>query len=285
MALLYELLERPELDSPVLLVALKGWVDAGNGAEGALDVACTDLGMRTVARFDPDRLLDWRARRPVMRLVDGILTELNWDTTELSWGHDRAGNGLLVLAGDEPDQSWLAFTSQVVDLVIDLGVRMMVGLGAYPAPAPHTRDPLLACSASSEELAGQGFVRANIEVPTGIQGMLERELARRGVPAIGLWAQVPHYVAAMPYPAASLALLEGANRVAGLALPTGNLAEHAKRTRARIDELLAQNPEHLGMLRQLEEQADQISTAVQLQATSGDQLAAELERFLREQGD
>jgi predicted ATP-grasp superfamily ATP-dependent carboligase len=280
---LYELLERPDLESPVLLVALKGWVDAGIGAEGALDVLGEDLDVRTVARFDPDRLLDWRARRPIMRLVDGVLDELTWDTTELSWARDRAGNDLLILSGDEPDSAWLAFTEQVVELVLDLGVRMLVGLGAYPTPAPHTRDPLLACSASSEDLAAQGFVRANIEVPTGIQGMLERELASRGVPAIGLWAQVPHYVAAMPYPAASLALLEGANRIAGLALPTGDLVERAQRARARIDELISQNPEHVAMLAQLEEQADEISTAVQLQATSGDQIAAELERFLREQ--
>jgi predicted ATP-grasp superfamily ATP-dependent carboligase len=280
---LYELLERPDLESPVLLVALKGWVDAGIGAEGALDVLGEDLDVRTVARFDPDRLLDWRARRPIMRLVDGVLDELTWDTTELSWARDRAGNDLLILSGDEPDSAWLAFTEQVVELVLDLGVRMLVGLGAYPTPAPHTRDPLLACSASSEDLAAQGFVRANIEVPTGIQGMLERELASRGVPAIGLWAQVPHYVAAMPYPAASLALLEGANRIAGLALPTGDMVERAQRARARIDELISQNPEHVAMLAQLEEQADEISTAVQLQATSGDQIAAELERFLREQ--
>jgi proteasome assembly chaperone (PAC2) family protein len=281
---LYELLERPDLESPVLLVVLKGWVDAGIGAEGALDVVAEDLDIRTVARFDPDRLLDWRARRPIMRLVDGVLSELTWDTTELSWARDRTGNDLLILSGDEPDSAWLAFTEQVADLVLDLGVRMLVGLGAYPTPAPHTRDPLLACSASSEDLAAQGFVRANIEVPTGIQGMLERELATRGVPSVGLWAQVPHYVAAMPYPAASLALLEGVNRIAGLALPTGDLAERAQRARARTDELISQNPEHVAMLRQLEEQADEISTAVQLQATSGDQIAAELERFLREQG-
>jgi predicted ATP-grasp superfamily ATP-dependent carboligase len=281
---LYEQLEHPDLTSPVLLVALKGWVDAGLGAEGAVEVLADQLQLRTVARFDPDVLLDWRARRPMMRLSDGILADLTWDTTELSWTRDQAGNDVLLLAGDEPDQGWLAFTDAVADLARSLGVRMLVGLGAYPTPAPHTRAPLLACSASSEELASQGFVRANVEVPSGVQGMLERELARRGVPAIGLWVQVPHYVAAMPYPAASLTLLEGANRIAGLSLPTGELAERSDRARSRIDELISQNPEHLAMLRQLEEQADEMSTAVQMQATSGDEIAAELERFLRDQG-
>jgi predicted ATP-grasp superfamily ATP-dependent carboligase len=280
---LYELLDEPDLDAPVLLVHLKGWVDAGLGADSAMDVLDEQLDHRSVARFDADRLLDWRARRPIMRLVDGVLDELRWDTTELQSSRDAAGNDLLVLRGDEPDQSWLAFVREVTDLVLDLGVRMMVGFGAYPTPFPHTRDPLLACSASSDELASQGFVRANVEVPSGVQGMLERELAQRGVPSIGLWAQVPHYVAAMPYPAASLALIHGANRIAGLSLPTGELAEQALRSRTRIDELIGANPEHLAMVQQLEEQADELSTAVQMSATSGDDLAAELERFLRDQ--
>jgi hypothetical protein len=280
---LYEVVEEPDLESPVLIVVLKGWVDAGAGAEGAIGVLSDLLDRRTVARFDPDRLLDWRARRPIMRLEDGILAELRYDTTELWCAQDAAGNDLLVLEGDEPDQAWLAFVDDVADLALGLGVRMMVGLGSYPTPFPHTRDPLLACSASSEELAAQGFVRANVEVPSGVQGMIERELARRGVPSIGLWAQVPHYVAAMPYPAASLSLLSGANRVAGLSLPTGELAELAERSRARIDELIGANPEHVAMVQQLEAQADEVSTAVEMSATSGDDLAAELERFLRDQ--
>jgi hypothetical protein len=280
---LYEVLDQPDLDSPVLLVVLKGWVDAGAGAEAAMEVLADTLERRTVARFDPDRLLDWRARRPIMRIEDGVLAELRYDTTELWSATDEAGNDLLVLQGDEPDQSWLTFVREVSDLVLGLGVRMMVGLGAYPTPFPHTRDPLLACSASSPDLAGQGFVRASVEVPTGIQGMLERELARRGVPSIGLWAQVPHYVSAMPYPAAGAALLEGAGRVAGLSLPLGELPELARQTRQRIDELIAANPEHVAMVQQLEAQADELSTAVRMSATSGDELAAELERFLRDQ--
>jgi predicted ATP-grasp superfamily ATP-dependent carboligase len=158
---------------------------------------------------------------------------------------------------------------------------LVVGLGAYPTPVPHTRPPLLAASASSDELA-QGLVRNTVEVPSGVQGMIERRAASRGLPAIGLWAQVPHYVAAMPYPAASLALLEGANRVSGLSLPLADLPERARTSRARIDELIAQNPEHQAMLEQLEQQADEHATT-QLAAASGDELVAELERFLRDQ--
>jgi predicted ATP-grasp superfamily ATP-dependent carboligase len=121
-------------------------------------------------------------------------------------------------------------------------------------------------------------------VPSGVQGMIERRAALRGLPALGLWAQVPHYVAAMPYPAASLALLQGVNRAAGLDLPIADLPERATASRSRIDELIGQNPEHAAMLEQLEAQADHQATSTELSATSGDELAAELERFLREQG-
>ncbi|MFP5255683.1 MAG: PAC2 family protein [Acidimicrobiia bacterium] len=277
---LYSMVEQPELDAPVLVMALKGWIDAGLGADAAAEVLTSELDLRTVARFDADVLLDWRARRPVMRLEDGINTRVSWDETELSWARDRAGNDVLVLVGNEPDHAWLTFSEQVVDLALDLGTRLVVGLGAYPVPAPHTRPALVAASASDPDLA-VGLVRSSVEVPTGVQGLIERRAALRGLPAIGLWAQVPHYAAAMPYPAASLVLLETANRIGGLRLPTGDLADQAAASRARIDELIAQNPEHLAMLRQLEQQVDdQPST---MTPTSGEDLAAELERFLRDQ--
>ena len=218
-----------------------------------------------------------------MRLVDGVNTQLTWEETELSWAKDGLGHDVLLLFGNEPDHAWLAFSEQVVDLAEDLGARMVLGLGAYPTPVPHTRTPLLASSASTEELA-QGLIQNSVEVPSGVQGMIERRAALRGLPALGLWAQVPHYVSAMPYPAASLALLQGANRVTGLDLPLGDLPDQADASRHRIDELIAQNPEHAAMLEQLEAQADQLASNTALQATSGDELAAELERFLREQG-
>lgn len=283
MASLYSMIEQPELDSPVLIVALKGWIDAGLGADGAAETLTNALDRRTVARFDADALLDWRARRPVMRLEDGINTRLSWEETELSWASDSKGNDVLLLLGNEPDHAWLAFSNQVVDLALDLGCRLVIGLGAYPTPVPHTRTPMLAASASSEELT-HGLVRNSVEVPSGVQGMIERQAAQRGLPALGLWVQVPHYVAAMPYPAASLALLEATNRIAGLDLPLADLAERAEASRARIDDLIRQNPEHQAMLEQLEQQAEANATT-ELAAASGDELVAELERFLREQGN
>lgn len=283
MTSLYTMVEQPDLESPVLIMALKGWIDAGMGADGAADTLIEHLERRTIARFDVDALLDWRARRPIMHLRDGLNTQITWDETELSWAKDPAGNDVLLLLGNEPDHAWLAFSEQVADLALDLGARLVLGFGAFPAPAPHTRPCLIAASASEASLT-TGLLRSTVEAPASVQGMIERRVALRGLPALGLWVQVPHYLAAMPYPAASLALLETANRVAGLALPTGDLAERARRNRERVDELIAQNPEHLAMLRQLEAQAADQATSVALSATSGEELAAELERFLREQG-
>ena len=280
---LYSMVDRPDLASPVLIMVLKGWIDAGLGADGAAEVLTANLERHTVARFDADALLDWRARRPVMRLEDGVNSQITWEETELSWARDSMGNDVLLLLGNEPDHAWLAFSEQVIDLALDLGTRMVVGLGAYPTPVPHTRPPLIAASASNDSLA-QGLIRNSVEVPSGVQGLIERRAALRGLPALGLWAQVPHYVAAMPYPAASLALLQATNRITGLALPLADIESRAQASRSRIDELIGQNAEHQAMLEQLEQQADEHATTTQLSATSGDELAAELERFLREQG-
>ncbi len=279
---LYQILDEPDLDSPVMIMALEGWIDAGMAASSAAAVVMDQLDLRPVAQFDSDALLDFRARRPVMRLENGINTQVSWQTTDLFTAKDAVGNDLLLLFGAEPDHAWRAFSEAAVDLALHFGTRLVVGLGAYPAPVPHTRQPLVACTATSEELASQGFLRTSIEVPIGVQGLIERVCARRDVPAIGLWAQVPHYVAAMPYPVAALSLLAETNRIGDLGIPLGQLDAQGAMTRSRIDELISQNEEHLDMVRQLEAQAD-ANLDQGMRMTSGDELAAELERFLRDQ--
>ncbi len=286
---LYEIIHRPELDEPVLVVVLEGWIDAGLGAANALSTILGSMETAPIATFDSDDLLDHRARRPVMRLVDGVTTDLDWPSIELRAGADRAGNDLLLLVGAEPDHRWRAFSEAAVDLAADLGARLAVGLGAYPVPVPHTRPSRLAVTAATAELAqAVGAVRATIDVPAGVQAAIEHQCTAVGVPAVGLWAQVPHYATAMPYPAASAALLDGLTTVADLTLGRGSLDQQAAAARERIDELINANPEHREMVRRLEAQYDaQESDADAFTAgnlPSGDELAAELERFLREQG-
>jgi len=207
MTALYELVERPDLDSPVLVLALDGWIDAGLAAQTARATLHQLLDPVTVATFDADDLLDHRARRPILHLVEGLLTGLTWPSITLQAATDADGNDLLLLVGAEPDHRWRAFSHAVVDLAMEFGARLVVGLGAYPAPVPHTRPTRLASSASDEHLARFCSVRTTVDVPGGVQGAIERRAAELGVPAVGLWAQVPHYASALPSPAAAAALL------------------------------------------------------------------------------
>jgi predicted ATP-grasp superfamily ATP-dependent carboligase len=286
---LYELIEQPDLEDPLLVLALDGWIDARLAAAGAAEVLCDQLDTVTVARFSTDELLDYRARRPIAHLVDGVMRGLTWPSLELRAATDESGNELLLLVGAEPDRLWHQFTDEVVTLALDFGVRMCVGLGAYPFAAPHTKAPRIACTASTAGLADLGFLRASLDFPAGVQAAVEQGCDERGVPSLGLWAQIPHYVpATMPFPAGSLALVEALARVGELSLPVGDLPSAAVATRQRLDELIAQNPEHLAMLRQLEEAWDQAEPATDTpfaasDLPSGDELMAELEEFLRDQ--
>jgi proteasome assembly chaperone (PAC2) family protein len=249
----------PELAEPLLVVALEGWIDAGLGAANAASALLTGADADTVATFDADRLLDHRARRPIMHLVNGLITRLSWPATEIRAGTDADGRDLLLLVGAEPDFRWGAVTEAVVDLAHDFGVRMVVSLGAYPAPVPHTRPTSLAVTTSSTELSERlrGYVRGTLDVPAGIHAAIDVACNEAGLPALGLWAQVPHYVASMPYPAASVALLEGLGELAGISPHLGELPADARTTRARLDELVAENPQHVEMVRQLEQLVDQ----------------------------
>lgn len=281
----YEFIERPDLESPLLVVALEGWIDAGFGAATATKTLLDGLDATTVATFDADELLDHRARRPTMHLVDGVNTGLTWPSIELKVAADRAGNDLLLLVGAEPDHAWRAFSTTVVDLALEFGVRMVVGLGAYPAATPHTRSTRLSITAGTAELADSvGHLRGSLDVPAGVQAAIERRCTDVGLPAVGLWAQVPHYAAAMPYPAASAALLESLGRVGGITVELGVLEEDASATKARLDSLVGDNPEHQQLVAALEDEHDSHDPASEGPLPSGDELAAEFQRFLRDQG-
>jgi predicted ATP-grasp superfamily ATP-dependent carboligase len=291
---LVEVHRTPELTDPVLIVAMDGWIDAGAGAANAMSALLSSTEAETIAEFDADRLLDHRARRPVMHLVNGLITGLTWPTIELRAGNDQAGNDVLLLVGAEPDFEWQTFADAVVDLADDHECRMIVGLGAYPAPVAHTRATSLSVTTSSAELSAtlHGYVRGTLDVPGGIHSVIDVVANAAGIPALGLWAQVPHYVASMPYPAASVALLEGLGEVAGLQVAQGQLPSDARATRIRLDELVAENVQHQTMVAQLEEMMDQGLGGPDDAPTfgfdhlpSGDELAEELQEFLRDHPD
>jgi proteasome assembly chaperone (PAC2) family protein len=282
----FEVHTTPHVDRPVLVVALEGWVDAGLGAATAVAALQSASGTELLVTFDGERFIDQRARRPTVQIVNGVTRELRWPRTEIRAGTDRQGADMLFLVGPEPDFRWGEFVDAVIGLAKQWGVRMMVGLGAFPAPAPHTRPVKLAATApeESEELVTQvGVVQGELEVPGGVLAALEMGFGAAGIDAVSLWARVPHYVAAMPFPEASAALMDGLAAVAGLSLDSSTLRAAADGARSQVDELIAGNREHLAMVRKLEESIDASEgNALGVEEVpSGDEIAAELERFLR----
>jgi proteasome assembly chaperone (PAC2) family protein len=280
----------PDLRSPVMVVALEGWIDAGSGASGAIAELVRQLAPTPLATFDPDLFIDFRARRPTMHIRDGVNVGLTWPEITMSYAQDGHGTDVVLLTGQEPDAQWYKFCALVRDLALRLGVRLVVGLGSYPIGVPHTRPTLVSCTASMPELAAvSGLLRNSVDVPAGVAAALERSFAEVNVPAIGLWAQVPHYATGMPFPAASASLLDSLNSVADLAIETRTLTEAAQQHRGRLDELVRQSDEHQSMVQQLEGAYDNMVEQVGGLAMpgtplpSGDELAAEVERFLRDQ--
>jgi hypothetical protein len=275
----------------VLVVMLTGWIDAGGAARAAMNAIDDESEASPIIEFDDDTYVDYRARRPVMELREGLHSVLQWERITLAAGRDATGRDLLVLTGPEPDMQWHRFTRAVGDVATNLGVRQMAHLGAYPFATPHTRPPRVSVSTPSQDvLARVPFLRSSIDVPAGVAASLEREMHERGIAALGIWAQVPHYIATNTYPAASVALLDGLREATGLVIEGAELRSESIAQAGQLDSLVAGNDEHARMLSQLEQIYDASDDVVEtqrhgasLEMLSGDELAAEVERFLRDQ--
>ncbi len=278
----------PRLERPALVLGLEGWVDAGYAGATAVNALLESAKHDIVATFDSDALLDQRSRRPVLRVSNGVHAGLKWPELRLYSATDTGGRSLLVLAGPEPDFRWREWSAEVVALALRLEVEMVVGLGAFPAPVPHTRPVRLAATASNEELAGSiGFLPATMEVPAGAQAVLEVAFGEAGLPAVGVWARVPHYAAGTAYPAASAALLDELSKLTAVPIDTEALHQAGARARDQIQALISASEEHLAMVHQLEMQYDAemgMSSTEFTHLPTGDELAAELEKYLRGDG-
>ena len=267
--------EEPDLNRPVLVVALEGWVDAGLGARRRPSPPFSaKVRPRPWSRSTANTSSTSGQRRPVAHIVNGVTTDLTWPHTVVRHGHDEVGADVLYLVGPEPDFHWRAFTDAVVGLSRSWRVRMVVGLGAFPAPAPHTRPVKLAATAppaSADLVERIGIVQGELEVPAGVMSALELAFADIGIPPAALWARVPHYVAGMPFPEASAALVEG---LADVGRPStgllGVLRHAADSSRRQVDQLIADNIEHRAMVRKLEENID---------ASEGNAMGVEEVRF------
>ncbi len=284
--------ELPSLDRPVLVVHLHGWIDASGAAAAAMAALDSACNTTTLATFDGDTFIDYRARRPTMELREGVNTRLVWNDIELKVGADSRGHPVLTLTGPEPDSQWRAFAGAVTQLALQLGVYQMVALGSYPFASPHTRPARLSSSSPSADVVGAlPYLKNSVDVPAGMSAVLEHGLTEAGIASLGLWVQVPHYVSAMSYPAASAALLDGLREVTGITIDGSGLAGEAEIQRQRIDVLVGGNDEHRAMVQQLESLYDEAEQqTIDLDRAindlpSGDELAAEFEQFLRDQSE
>lgn len=278
----------PVLDHPILVLGMEGWIDAGAAGSQAVSTLLDAFPREVVATFDSDALIDHRSRRPIVRISNGIHGPLVWPELRLCAATETGGRSLLILAGPEPDLRWHEWSDEVVALGQRLGVELVVGLGAFPAPVPHTRPVRLAASASNEPLARSiGFVPVTIDVPAGAQAVLEVAFGRAGVPSVGVWARVPHYVSGSSYPEAAAALLDKLGELAALHIDTSQLHEAGRVALQQIQALIEASEEHQEMVRKLEAQHDSEVGAAPSgfgDLPSGDEIAAELEKFLRGEG-
>jgi proteasome assembly chaperone (PAC2) family protein len=277
--------EVPELRSPILVAAFLGWNDAASAATTALEAVAVSLDSEVSARVDPEEFFDFQDTRPTIRLTAGQARRIEWPSNTLIAAHaPSAEHDLLLLSGTEPSLRWRTFTETIVSAAERVGVETVITLGALIADVAHTRPVPITGLASDPELVEQlGLSRSRYEGPTGIVGVLHDACRRRDMTSASLWAAVPHYVAAVPNPKAALALLRRLESLTGIAIEASELEEASERFDEQIDRAVASNPEIQELVRRLEEeQAESVDLSEEV--PSGEALASEFQRFLRQRG-
>jgi predicted ATP-grasp superfamily ATP-dependent carboligase len=273
--------EPPQLERPFLVVHLTGWTDSGVAGQTAIGFLQARWNARTTATFDSDELIDYRDRRPLVRLASGTIEAVTWSDIELQLATTVAGvRAALLLSGPEPDFRWHAFADRVTRLCQDLGVTEVFGLGAFPAPSLHTAPVAVVSTSADPKLAGQlETVPAIVELAAGIQSVLEERLHKAGIPATGLWARVPPYLAGGSHPPAALALIRTLERLAGVTVDATELEAATKEHIEQVEQAIRERPqiaEFVEQIRNMVAQGDE-------RLPSGDEIADELERFLAQQ--
>jgi predicted ATP-grasp superfamily ATP-dependent carboligase len=272
-----------KLTSPVIIAAFEGWNDAGEAASGVINHLSLAWQAAPVGAIDPEDYYDFQVTRPVTEVAEGRTERLIWPTTRLlSAQQEVSQRDLLLVHGIEPNMRWRGFCSELVTSFSALKIELVVLLGALLADSPHTRPLQVTAAASDPALAAD--LRAepvDYKGPTGIVGVLQHACADAGIPAVSLWASVPHYVAQPPCPKATLALIRGMEDILDVPLPLADLPQEARAWERGVDELAEQDTEVADYVRTLEEAKD----ATELPEASGDAIAREFERYLRRRRD
>ena len=278
--------EKPLLERPVLIAAFRGWNDGGQGASLAGAFLARQWEAEQFADIDPEEFFDFQVNRPTVHLDEGLQRRLEWPENTLY--HSRipgTQRDVVLLLGQEPNMRWQRFARLVVDLGVELGVDLVISLGALLADVPHTRPAPVTGSASDQALVEKlGLQLSRYEGPTGIVGVLHDAFRNAGVPSVSLWAAVPHYVSLAPSPKAALALCNRLAQLLNVEIDTSELDEASESYQQQVTEAVATDEETAAYVEELEQRADTIeSFAEGGELPTGESLAAELTRFLREQ--
>jgi len=273
-----ELADVPELRDPIMIAAFEGWNDAGEAATAAIEHLSEVWGAEPVAAIDPEDYYDFQVSRPRVVLDDGK-RRISWPTTRILLASSTSlERDIILVQGIEPSMRWRAFTAELLGIARELGVEMVVTLGALLADTPHTRPVPVSGTSSDEGISVRmGYEPSTYEGPTGIVGVLQDACATAGIPAVSLWAAVPHYVAQPPCPKATLALLARIEDLLDVPVPLADLPEESRAWQIGVDELAGEDEEIAAYVHQLEEVVD----TAELPEASGDAIAREFERYLR----
>jgi len=279
---------RPDgLRAPALVCAFKGWNDAGDAASAAVQFVGAAHEATRFAQIDPEDFYDFQATRPRIKLVESRTRELAWPSVEIYEARvPRAHRDIVLLTGPEPSFRWRGFCQIIVDLAEALGVQLVVTCGALLADVPHSRPVSVTGISSDESLTDQlGLQISSYEGPTGITGVLHQACAEAGLPSVGLWASVPHYVAAAPNPKAALALVRKVEGLVGVSVDAAELEQAAGDYERQVSLAVQSDPDVQAFVERLERAAEEEADDVDpTELPSGDVIARDFQRFLRQRG-
>jgi proteasome assembly chaperone (PAC2) family protein len=278
---------RPDdLRAPALVCAVGGWNDAGDAATRAVGYLGESLSAQRFARLDGEEFYDYQSARPTIRLDDDDRRQLEWPAVEvLEARAPRAPRDLILMRGVEPSMRWPTFAAQVVELAEALGVQLVVSLGALLGDVPHTRPVAMSGHATDPALLARlGVQPTRYEGPTGIVGVLHATCAEAGLPAATVWAAVPHYVASAPSPKATLALLRRTEALVGVSVDLSELEAAAIEYERQVGLAVESDADIQAFVERLERAVDSEEDDDDENVPSGEAIAREFQRFLRQRG-
>jgi proteasome assembly chaperone (PAC2) family protein len=281
---------RPKLERPVLIAAFTGWNDAAEAASLAVSTLGENWEAKRFGSFDGEEFFDYQATRPQIKLIEGVTRTIEWPQNDLlatDTSLEALGNrSAILLSGPEPNFRWRKFSQAVVDLAREFNVRLVVTIGALLADVPHSRPVSVSANAQDPSLVESlGLSASRYEGPTGITGVLHRYCAQEGLPAVSFWASVPHYLPSVPSAPAALALLQSLSKLLGIDFDAARLERASEDYQRQVSAAVAQDSDLTSYVHMLEERYDAQTEGGTRDLPSGDELAHELERFLREKGE